>query len=96
MTDRELIDFGRMDDLADIIDTANRTIERALSSLDVEVSGLKNQWSGEASRAYTLAHDQWTGQIGALNQVLAQIHSATATITERHRSAERDAGSLWS
>lgn len=95
MTDRVQIEFARMEELASNIGTASAVIAEHLARLDGEISMLALGWTGEASDAYAKAHREWTTSLGEMNRVLGSIHSATGSITNRHRAAEQKVRALW-
>ena len=96
MTDDILqYDFAAMEQASAVLARASKAIDAALIALETELDTLVAGWSGSTAEAYATAQKRWAARSAALNAVLAEVATTTATIADTHRTADRDAGDLW-
>jgi WXG100 family type VII secretion target len=89
------VDSDRVDELTRTMDAAIDEIEKILDSLDTRVGHLSQQWSGEASIAYGVAHRNWDGSIRELEAIARKLSAVTKSGSMRFRSMERATARVW-
>lgn len=74
---------------------AQAAIERELGQLASAADRLRDSWSGEAQRAFDVAHETWQRDTAAMAQTLAQAIGALTTADDAAAEAETAAAALW-
>ena len=93
---RELVvDFESIGRLARELSVVNRNITTILETLDTRAVALRNEWTGEASEAFDLAHKKWTAELAIMNDAVERISGAVARAGTRHEERETRNVSVW-
>lgn len=71
-------------------------IRGELDQLEQKIGQLRAAWGGEAQAAYDEAQRRWSGQIGELQQLLAQIASKTEEISSGYVNTDAQAAKRFS
>ncbi len=74
---------------------AQTAIEHELGQLAAAADRLRDSWSGEAQRAFDVAHDTWQRDTAAMAQTLAQAIGALTAADDAAAEAENAAAALW-
>lgn len=75
---------------------AQAAIEHELGQLAAAADRLRDSWSGEAQRAFDIAHETWQRDTAAMAGILAQAIGALTAADEAAGEAETAATALWS
>ncbi len=81
--------------MAASIEQSDQDIAQTLEALDVEVSTLRQNWSGDASEAYDATHAQWLRNFSEMNRILYSASSAAANSTEAYANARSKIHARW-
>lgn len=90
------VDGAAIDASAQQLRHAQAAIEHELEQLADAAGLLRNQWSGDAQRAFDRAHAQWQNEITAMAEILEKATGALQAANTAAGDAERAAAALWS
>ncbi len=89
------VDGAAMDSAATELRSALTAIEHELDQLALSVGTLREHWSGQAQRAFDIAHTQWSRRLTALADILGQAIGALEAANASAGEAESAAAALW-
>ena len=89
------VDPVGLGEVIEALRNANLAIAAELDRLDVAVSVLEGQWSGEARDAYVRAQRAAHAQLVAMNQALASAHRAGGSVVRRYAEAQHTVATVW-
>lgn len=87
------VDYAAMEDAAQVIQTASRTIEDKLSELESQLK--KVQWEGGDREAYLAHKAKWNQAVADMNQILLQISGAVSTARQGYGDTEQAGVRAW-
>lgn len=84
------VNYAKLDQCADAVNKAQRTMETKLEQVEADVAKLGQSWTGEAQTAYKMKQDKLNEAQAELAQTLAKIEIAIKDTNERYRTGEGD------
>lgn len=87
------VDYAAMEEAAQALQTASRTIEEKLSELESQLK--KIEWDGQDRAAYMAHKDKWNRAVADMNQLLNQIGGAVATARGGYGDTEQAGVNAW-
>ncbi len=81
------VDYAAMEEAAQALQTASRTIEEKLSELESQLK--KIEWDGQDRQAYMAHKAKWDQAVADMNQLLLQIGGAVATARSGYGDTEQ-------
>jgi len=88
-------DGAAIDAAAHRLQRAQTAIEHQLGQLAAAADGLRDGWSGEAQRAFDVAHETWQRDTAEMARILGRAIGALMAAGEAAAEAETAAAALW-
>lgn len=82
------VDFEKLDALSLSLARASREMSTTLTTMDLNLSHLQSQFTGEAANAYQRAKAQWSVQMAEMTAYLGTISEAAASAKSALSSTE--------
>lgn len=83
-------------ELIDALKDNIQQIENTLDALTNNLNELSHSWTGQASRAYQTAQNEWLMSINGMKNLLEQYRTRTINVQEQFKNAAAQTASIWS
>jgi WXG100 family type VII secretion target len=89
------VDYAKLQQCEDAVDTSEKTLNTKLEAVEAQVAKLGNTWTGDGATAYRQAADKVNQAQGELAQTLAKIKITIADTNARYQQGEKDVTGMF-
>ncbi|MEU1298331.1 WXG100 family type VII secretion target [Streptomyces shenzhenensis] len=90
------VEYNPVNNAADDMVQQTRAIEGTLSSLEMELSELKQTWWGDDAAVYEQKQAAWDNAVITMQQLLNSHANLLTDVSDNYRYTEQNLSQLWS
>ncbi|MGW6460625.1 WXG100 family type VII secretion target [Streptomyces sp. NPDC055078] len=89
------VDYTQMSNAADDLIHQTKAISTTLSSLEAELTALRNSWIGDDKDIYETKQKAWNGAVGAMENMLTKHAALLTNISDNYQYSDKSLSQMW-